>query len=174
MGNRGAGGLENVLYPNGDDIEKTQANFFSADTIAVMSYAPNTYGLYDMAGNVYEWCHDWYGYNYYESSVQEPENPKGPLQGVYRVLRGGCWKSLKKISVVLVVIAIIQEQSMALTDFAVLLMCNRSLLIALLTFIYNGFLCHLFYLFVLQTFAGRQLRKAFYVTWLLVNPLAVP
>jgi formylglycine-generating enzyme required for sulfatase activity/tRNA A-37 threonylcarbamoyl transferase component Bud32 len=90
------GGLENVLYPTGEDIEKTQANFFSSDTIAVMSYASNAAGIYDMAGNVYEWCHDWYGYNYYEVSVQEPENPKGPLQGVYRVLRGGCWKSLKE------------------------------------------------------------------------------
>lgn len=90
------GGMETALFPTGDDIEKTQANFFSSDTIAVMSYAPNGYGLYDMAGNVYEWCHDWYGYNYYELSIQEPENPKGPLQGVYRVLRGGCWKSLKE------------------------------------------------------------------------------
>lgn len=90
------GGWENALYPTGDEIEKTQANFFSSDTTAVMSYAPNECGLYDMAGNVYEWCHDWYGYNYYEISVQEPENPKGPLQGVYRVLRGGCWKSLKE------------------------------------------------------------------------------
>lgn len=90
------GGWENVLYPTGEDIEKNQANFFSADTTAVMSYAPNDYALYDMAGNVYEWCYDWYGYNYYEVSVQEPENPKGPLQGVYRVLRGGCWKSLKE------------------------------------------------------------------------------
>ena len=90
------GGLENVLYPIGDDIEKTQANYFSSDTTAVMSYPPNGYGLYDMAGNVYEWCYDWYGYNYYETSVQEPENPQGPLQGVYRVLRGGCWKSLKE------------------------------------------------------------------------------
>jgi formylglycine-generating enzyme required for sulfatase activity len=87
---------ENALYPTGDDIEKTQANFFSSDTTAVMSYAPNSYGLYDMAGNVYEWCYDWYGYNYYEISNQEPENPQGPLQGVYRVLRGGCWKSLKE------------------------------------------------------------------------------
>ncbi|MEC7840180.1 MAG: bifunctional serine/threonine-protein kinase/formylglycine-generating enzyme family protein [Chlamydiota bacterium] len=89
------GGSEKVTYPTGDDIEKSRANFFSSDTTAVMSYAPNGYGLYDMAGNVYEWCHDWYGYNYYEVSVQEPDNPKGPLQGVYRVLRGGCWKSLK-------------------------------------------------------------------------------
>lgn len=90
------GGREQGLYPTGEDIEKTQANFFSSDTTAVMSYAPNAYGLYDMAGNVYEWCYDWYGYNYYELSVQEPENPTGPLQGVYRVLRGGCWKSLKE------------------------------------------------------------------------------
>ncbi len=90
------GGLEGALYPTGEDIEKTEANFFSADTIAVMSYAPNGYGLYDIAGNVYEWCYDWYGYNSYEAAVQEPENPKGPLQGVYRVLRGGCWKSLKE------------------------------------------------------------------------------
>lgn len=90
------GGQENALYPTGEDIEKTQANFFSADTTSVMSYVPNAYGLYDMVGNVYEWCQDWYGYNYYEMSIQEPENPKGPLQGVYRVLRGGCWKSLKE------------------------------------------------------------------------------
>ncbi len=90
------GGHDNMLYPSGEDMEKTQANFFSSDTIAVMSYAPNDYGLYDMVGNVYEWCHDWYGYNYYEVSIQEPESPQGPLQGVYRVLRGGCWKSLKE------------------------------------------------------------------------------
>lgn len=90
------GGVESALYPTGDDIEKTQANFFSSDTTSVMSYPPNNYGLYDMAGNVYEWCYDWYGYNYYELSLQEPENPKGPIQGVYRVLRGGCWKSLKE------------------------------------------------------------------------------
>jgi len=90
------GGEENALYPTGDDIEKTQANFFSSDTIAVQSYPANGYGLYDMAGNVYEWCQDWYGYNYYETSIQEPINPKGPIQGVYRVLRGGCWKSLKE------------------------------------------------------------------------------
>lgn len=89
------GGVEDTLYPNGHQIEKTEANFFSSDTTPVMSYPPNPFGLYDMAGNVYEWCQDWYSYNYYEFSSIEPNNPKGPLQGVYRVLRGGCWKSLK-------------------------------------------------------------------------------
>jgi formylglycine-generating enzyme required for sulfatase activity len=90
------GGLEECIYPTGADIERTQANFFSSDTTAVMSYPANAYGLYDMAGNVYEWCQDWYDYQYYNMSIQEPNNPKGPLQGVYRILRGGCWKSLKE------------------------------------------------------------------------------
>jgi formylglycine-generating enzyme required for sulfatase activity len=90
------GGYENCLYPTGKTIEKNQANFFSSDTTAVMSYAANPYGIYDLAGNIYEWCQDWYSYNYYETTAQEPNNPKGPLQGVYRVLRGGCWKSLKE------------------------------------------------------------------------------
>lgn len=90
-----SGGLESALYPTGKNIERSQANFFSSDTTAVMSYPPNGYGLYDMAGNVYEWCQDWYAYNYYDTSAQEPSNPKGPPQGVYRVLRGGCWKSLQ-------------------------------------------------------------------------------
>ncbi len=90
------GGLEESTYPTGKNIERSQANFFSSDTTTVMSYPPNAYGLYDMAGNVYEWCNDWYGYHYYDISVQEPTNPPGPPQGVYRVLRGGCWKSLKE------------------------------------------------------------------------------
>lgn len=91
-----SGGKESGTYPTGDNIERNQANFFSSDTTPVMSYPAGFFSLYDMAGNVYEWCDDWYAYNYYDSSVQEPENPKGPLQGVYRVLRGGCWKSLKE------------------------------------------------------------------------------
>ncbi|KPK31858.1 MAG: hypothetical protein AMS24_05370 [Chlamydiae bacterium SM23_39] len=90
------GGLEESIYPFGDKIDHTLANFFSSDTTSVMSYPANGFGLYDMAGNIYEWCQDWYAYNYYDTSSQEPENPKGPVQGVYRVLRGGCWKSLKE------------------------------------------------------------------------------
>lgn len=88
------GGLPEAVYPTGSNIEKSQANFFSTDTISVMSYPPNGYGLFDMAGNVYEWCQDWYGFHSYDAAEQEPENPKGPVQGVYRVLRGGCWKGL--------------------------------------------------------------------------------
>ncbi|MCH9621372.1 MAG: Serine/threonine-protein kinase Pkn1 [Chlamydiia bacterium] len=82
------------IFPFGGMIERGQANFFSSDTTPVMSYPPSKNGLYDMAGNVYEWCEDWYDYNFYETSEQEPDNPEGPKQGVYRVLRGGCWKSL--------------------------------------------------------------------------------
>lgn len=90
------GGNPEILFPTGAAIERQQANFFSSDTTPVMSYPANGYGLFDMAGNVYEWCQDWYDYNTYENSQQEPMNPKGPLQGVYRVLRGGCWKSLRE------------------------------------------------------------------------------
>lgn len=90
------GGEDVSRYPTGPEIEKHQANFFSSDTTPVMSYPPNSGGLYDMPGNVYEWCQDWYGYNYYDLSAQEPDQPQGPLQGVYRVLKGGCWKSLRE------------------------------------------------------------------------------
>jgi formylglycine-generating enzyme required for sulfatase activity len=83
-------------YPTGENIDKTLANYFSADTTPVGSHPANALGLFDMAGNVYEWCYDWYDYNYYEKALQEPDNPEGPVQGVYRVLRGGCWKSLKE------------------------------------------------------------------------------
>ncbi len=89
------GGNSDYPFPTGHSLDRSDANFFSSDTTAVGSYTPNGYDLYDMAGNVYEWCQDWYDYHYYDLAVQEPDHPQGPVQGVYRVLRGGCWKSLK-------------------------------------------------------------------------------
>lgn len=90
------GGKEDLSYPTGNQIERSDANFFSSDTTAVLSCSPNAIGLFDMAGNVYEWCQDWYDYHFYDLSMQEPNNPTGPSQGIYRVLRGGCWKSSKE------------------------------------------------------------------------------
>lgn len=109
------GGLDNKIYPWGDEHISSgsqKANYWTGTfpikntekdgyyyTAPVGSYAPNAYGLYDMAGNVWEICSDWFSENYYQSlqGNQITNNPAGPSKPYYpsepfankRVVRGG-------------------------------------------------------------------------------------
>ena len=81
--------LECGYEPNLDQIGWYCSGF---ETHPAAQKAPNAWGLYDMSGNVYEWCSDWYAEDYY--SVSPAEDPQGPSTGSYRVFRGGGWHSL--------------------------------------------------------------------------------
>ena len=97
------GGLVGKRYPWGDAIDLSKANYGSDsnETTPVGRYAANGYGLYDMAGNVYEWCLDKYDKNFYRSSPRR--NPVSGANSINwmldnyisikssRVLRGGSW-----------------------------------------------------------------------------------
>lgn len=83
------GGLVEKKYPWGDGIDKEKVNYDSFGTTPVKSYEPNGYGIYDMAGNVWEWCQDWYSGEYYKLSPRK--NPSGPMRGSKKVIKGGAW-----------------------------------------------------------------------------------
>jgi formylglycine-generating enzyme required for sulfatase activity len=90
------------VFHFGNSLYSTQANFngkypyggaekgpYLERTCTVGSYKPNKFGLYDMHGNVLEWCSDWYEADYYGKSPRR--DPRGPSRGYYRVVRGGSW-----------------------------------------------------------------------------------
>lgn len=94
-------GTETQFY-TGMTIATDQANFngyyiygdglrgvFHEKPLPAGSYPPNKFGLFDMHGNVWEWCSDWYDKNYYINSPAD--NPQGPATGSLKVMRGGSW-----------------------------------------------------------------------------------
>ncbi|MEI7829005.1 MAG: formylglycine-generating enzyme family protein [Prolixibacteraceae bacterium] len=87
------GGLTGKNFPTGDQIDSTHANFGRKyqGSLKVGTFLANDFGLYDMAGNVWEWTADNYGGDYYQIST--PDNPKGPEISRFKVVRGGSWHS---------------------------------------------------------------------------------
>ena len=85
------GGLEEAKYPWGDEAPARDKARYSTPkgTQPVGGHPANDYGLHDMAGSVAEWCQDWFERTYYSTSPAE--NPQGPSEGMYRIIRGGAW-----------------------------------------------------------------------------------
>lgn len=88
--------VEGAKYPWGNrEPEKADARFDVPDGPGeVAKFPANYFGVYDVAGNVWEWCADWYGIDYYAAAAEK--NPAGPEAGLYRVLRGGSWADVPK------------------------------------------------------------------------------
>jgi len=93
------GGLVDKDYPHGEKLTPKVANYWQWDKlapsggeiVAAGSYPPNAFGLHDMAGNLAEWVADHYDEDCYKNSPRE--NPTGPEEGKFRVIRGGGWHS---------------------------------------------------------------------------------
>jgi formylglycine-generating enzyme required for sulfatase activity len=94
-------------FSYGDNITSEQVNYdanfpysdgqkgeYREKTVAVKSLPPNAWGLYEMHGNVWEWCSDWYG----DYPTEAVTNPSGALEGTYRVLRGGSWINVGRLT----------------------------------------------------------------------------
>lgn len=94
---KAARGTEKFKYPWGNDSPTCDLanynNCIGTATAEVGSYPDggSPYGVFDMAGNVWEWCKDWYDGNYY--NISGHNDPQGPVSGTSRVVRGGCYSS---------------------------------------------------------------------------------
>jgi formylglycine-generating enzyme required for sulfatase activity len=96
---KAARGTDERPYPWGEGLDCSKANYWGVegacigDTTPVGSYESGVspYGVYDMAGNIWEWTADWYGEGYYATLGEDARNPQGPSEGETRVLRGGSW-----------------------------------------------------------------------------------
>jgi sulfatase modifying factor 1 len=91
----------------GDSLDSSQANFdgnfpyggakdgvYREKTMPVGSFRPNAWGLYDLHGNVWELCSDWYDPDYYRSRPNPDNDPRGPSDGSFGVERGGAWRNV--------------------------------------------------------------------------------
>ena len=84
-------------YPWGDIFDSSKLRCSEKkrgdanNPVPVGMYPANKFGLYDMAGNVWQWCADWYDKDYYAAKAASEANPTGPSDGTARVVRGGSW-----------------------------------------------------------------------------------
>ncbi len=99
------GSIDDRLYPWGELWSSSRSNSWEAGihtTTPVGSYPSGVspYGIHDMVGNVWEWVADWYHADYYAQcvSLNILANPRGPLTGIHRVLRGGCWMNTRTVA----------------------------------------------------------------------------
>ncbi|RCV64810.1 Formylglycine-generating enzyme [Methanophagales archaeon] len=91
---KAARGTNGFKYPWGEHFDNNLCNSFESglfrtSPVGIFPKDKSPYGCFDMAGNVWEWCSDWYGADYYVNSSDR--NPKGPSDGANRVVRGGSW-----------------------------------------------------------------------------------
>jgi formylglycine-generating enzyme required for sulfatase activity len=91
---KAARGTKGLKYPWGDEFDRNLCNSWESELrrtspVEIYPKGKSPYDCFDMAGNVLEWCSDWYNDNYYANSLDR--NPKGPSDGADRVIRGGGW-----------------------------------------------------------------------------------